>query len=191
MRGEMVCMEGDPAREVYLLTSGVVKVMKCVADGQTVIFGLGLPGDVIGPSNHSTECGYSTTIEALRPTQALAWRLHDFKSIVERCPAMSQNILRIQHGNLLEIEERFCEMATKTVSQRLARQLVRLHGKLGRSTDGLTEISLSREELAQMTGTTLFSTSRLLAEWETRGFVRSRREAVTICDPESLNALSE
>ena len=51
------------------------------------------------------------------------------------------------------------------------------------------EIGLSREELAQMTGTTLFTVSRLLSAWEARGMVRPRREAVTICDVQSLRAI--
>jgi len=57
--------------------------------------------------------------------------------------------------------------------------------------NGVIEIGLSREELAQMTGTTLFTISRLLSAWEARGMVRPRREAVTICDIESLRAVAE
>jgi len=57
--------------------------------------------------------------------------------------------------------------------------------------NGVVEIGLSREELAQMTGTTLFTVSRLLSAWEARGMVRPRRESVTICDLQSLRAVSK
>jgi CRP-like cAMP-binding protein len=53
------------------------------------------------------------------------------------------------------------------------------------------EIGLSREELAQLTGTTLFTVSRLLSQWEKQGIVSSRREAVVVCDVQALAALSE
>jgi DNA-binding transcriptional regulator YhcF (GntR family) len=52
-------------------------------------------------------------------------------------------------------------------------------------------VGLSREELAQMTGTTLFTVSRLFSAWETRGLVKPRRKAVTICDVQALRAIAE
>jgi hypothetical protein len=61
--------------------------------------------------------------------------------------------------------------------------------QIGQPVDGAVEIGLSREELAQMTGTTLFTVSRLLSAWEARGMVRPRREAVTIFDVQSLRAI--
>ena len=72
----------------------------------------------------------------------------------------------------------------------MARQLVRLLERIGRPVNGTVEIGISREELAQMTGTTLFTVSRLFSAWEARGLVRPRREAVTICDIQSLRAIS-
>jgi CRP-like cAMP-binding protein len=68
---------------------------------------------------------------------------------------------------------------------------MRLHEKIGLAVNGVIEIGLSREELAQMTGTTLFTVSRLLSAWEERGMVKPRRESVTVCDVEALNAISE
>ena len=61
--------------------------------------------------------------------------------------------------------------------------------QIGQPVNGAVEIGLSREELAQMTGTTLFTVSRLLSAWEARGMVRPRREAVAICDVQSLRAI--
>src|ERR1019366_5278153 len=83
------------------------------------------------------------------------------------------------------------EVATERVAPRVARQLVRLLDKIGRRVEDGVEISLSREELAQMTGTTLFTVSRLLSPWAERGIVKPRREGVTVCDIPALNAISE
>lgn len=190
-RGDLLCLDGDAVRDVFLLAEGVVKIMKFAMNGDAVIFGLGLSGDVICPANLVSNGKYSTTVQSLRPCRALVWSVQDFKCLMENCPVLHKNYLQIQHGHLLEIEERFFEMATKTVSQRLARQLVRLHGRAVRLAGGFAEISVSREELAQMTGTTVFSACRVLVDWENRGLVRSRRESVTVCDAESLKALSE
>ena len=82
-------------------------------------------------------------------------------------------------------------MATERVAPRVALQIVRLLDKLGRPVDGAIEINLSRQELAEMTGTTLFTVSRLFSSWEERGWVRPRREGVVICDVEALRAIAE
>jgi CRP-like cAMP-binding protein len=88
------------------------------------------------------------------------------------------------------MEERFREIATEKVGSRVARQLVRLVEQIGRQVSDGVEIGLSREDVAQMTGTTLFTVSRLLSEWETAGLVMPRREAVIIRDIKLLRAIS-
>ena len=93
--------------------------------------------------------------------------------------------------HLRELEDRFREVATDKVAARVALQLLRLQKKIGRPVNGEVEIGLSREELAQMTGTTLFTVSRLLSAWEARGIVRNARGSVTIRDLDSLSAVSE
>jgi CRP-like cAMP-binding protein len=60
---------------------------------------------------------------------------------------------------------------------------------IGRPVDSGIEVGLSREELAQMTGTTLFTVSRLISLWETRGIVKARREAVVVSDINLLRAI--
>jgi CRP-like cAMP-binding protein len=103
-------------------------------------------------------------------------------------------MVRILGDDLLELEARFREVATERVGPRVARQLVRLLEQIGRPVingNGEMEVCLSREDLAQMTGTTLFTVSRLLSAWEARGMVKPRREAVGICDVQSLRAITE
>jgi len=190
-RRDLLYIEEAPVREVFLLTAGLVKVMKIGVNGTVVILGLGMPGDILGVVNLLSTGRYSTTAAALRLCHALVWRASDFKALVESSAGLYQNVLRIQSEYLLEIEERFREIATEMVGPRVARQLLRLTEKLGGPPNGLVELTLSREEVAQMTGTNLYSISRLLVEWEDRGMVRSRREAVTICDLEALRLISE
>jgi CRP-like cAMP-binding protein len=104
---------------------------------------------------------------------------------------LHENMVRILGADLLELEERFHEVATERVAARVARQLVRLQAQIGRRVVGAVEVDLSREELAQMTGTTLFTVSRLLSAWELRGVVRPRREAVAINSVEALCEICE
>jgi CRP/FNR family transcriptional regulator, nitrogen oxide reductase regulator len=89
------------------------------------------------------------------------------------------------------MEERFREISTQKVDLRLSNQLIRLSNQVRQHTKGAQEICLSREELAQLTGTTLFTVSRLLSQWEKLGIVSSRREAVVVCNLQALEEISK
>jgi CRP-like cAMP-binding protein len=188
-RGEVLYLEGDSVEQVVLLTSGFVKISKLGMSGTEVIVRLGVPGDVLGALGLFFGGSHCTAAQAFRLCRALVWDASAFKVLVDRFPVLHQNMVRILGGHLLELEERFREVATERVGPRVARQVVRLIEQIGKRVDGVVEIGLSREELAQMTGTTLFTVSRLLSAWEARGMVRPRREAVAICDVQSLRAI--
>jgi CRP-like cAMP-binding protein len=100
-------------------------------------------------------------------------------------------VIRFTCDHLRELEERFRELATERVAPRVARQLIRLQEQIGSVQYGEVEIGLSREGLAQMTGTTLYTVSRLLSAWEAQGWVICRRESVIIRDPRSLRKIFE
>jgi hypothetical protein len=87
---------------------------------------------------------------------------------------------------LNELEERFREVATEKVPKRVALALLRLVRHIGKEVHEGIEVSLSREELAQMTGTTLFTISRLISKWSELGFVLPRREALIVRDARRL-----
>ncbi len=190
-RGEMLHIEGDRVQQVVLLTQGLVKINKLGACGAEVILRLVVPGDVIGAVDLFAAGRHSATAQAFRRCRALVWDARVFGALMQRLPVLQQNMVRILGEHLLELGERFHELATERVGPRVARQLVRLLEQIGQPVNGEVELSLSREELAQMTGTTLFTVSRLLCGWEARGMVRPRRESVTICDVALLRAISE
>jgi len=97
--------------------------------------------------------------------------------------------MRILARRLQELEGRFLEISTERVAPRLARELLRLLAHVGRKVDDVVEIHLSREELAQLTGTTLFTVSRLLSSWEQGGILSLRRQAVCVKSPFGLLGL--
>jgi CRP-like cAMP-binding protein len=190
-RGELIYIEGDSVQQVLLLTSGIVKITQIGLSGAEVILRLGIPGDVIGAVDLCSTGRHCTTAQAFRTCRVLVWDPLAFKALEERFPVLRQNMVRILGECLLELEQRFREVATERVGPRVARQLVRLLGKIGKPMNGEVEICISREELAQMTGTTLFTVSRLLSAWQARGMVKPRREAVVICDIQSLRAIAQ
>jgi CRP-like cAMP-binding protein len=190
-RGQMLYIEGDSVQQVTLLTTGFAKLTQQGLGGTEVILRIAAPGDVLGATSLFSTGRHASTAHAFRPCRVLVWDASAFRGLVERFPILHRNMARILNGDLLELEERFCEVATEKVGSRVARQLLRLVHKIGWPVKGGVEIDLSREDLAQMTGTTLFTVSRLLSGWEALGMVTLRRGSVTICSAESLHAVSE
>jgi CRP-like cAMP-binding protein len=190
-RHKTLYLEGDAVERVFLLLSGFVKTTKLGPRGAEVILRVGVPGDVLGVMSPPSTGRHSTTAQALRTGYALVWDARVFQSLVEPLPIVRQNMIRLTGERLEELQKRFGELATERVAPRLARQLIRLQEQFGRPINGPVEIRLSREELAQMTGTTLFTISRRLGVWEARGLVNLRRDSVTVCDLESLRKMFE
>ena len=190
-RRETFCREAEPASDVYVLFAGRLKLTQLCPSGQQVILRLVGPGELFGGLGLLPGGSYSATAEALEPSHALCWERRRLETLLEHCPPMGRNALRILAERLRGFEERYRELATERVAQRLARALLRLVGQVGRPTDGSVLIGLSREDLAQLTGTTLFTVSRLLSDWESRGVLEARREAVVIGDTRRLIAIAE
>lgn len=190
-RGETLFMEGDPTHQVFVIKSGFVKITQLGPSGMEAILRLGVPGEMVDSLSLFSAGRHLTTAQAIRKCQALVWDITAFRAMVEGCPVLQRNVVQILGNYAMELEERFREVATERVALRVARQLLRLAEPMGRRVAGGIEIGLSRQELADMTGTTLFTVSRLLSGWEARGMVTPRREAVAILDFQSLKAISE
>ena len=129
--------------------------------------------------------------QTLVASTALVWDAAVFETLSQRSVQLGCNIMNILCQQLHELEERFREISTETVAVRLSHQLVRLLNQVGRLVNGRVEIRLSREELAQLTGTTLFTVSRLLSDWNQRGIVSTGREAVAVRNFQALAELGQ
>jgi CRP-like cAMP-binding protein len=189
-RRQMIFLEGDPCAQVWLLMSGYAKVTQFGQNGTEVILRVAGPGDVVGALGAASR-RQSSTAQALEPCRMLFWDATLFESLSARVPMLRRNVTRILQDRLRDIEERFREASTEKVASRLSSQLVRLAAQIGRRQTEAIAIGLSQQELAQLTGTTLFTVSRLLAEWERRGTVKTGREMVSICDLGGLTTIAE
>jgi CRP-like cAMP-binding protein len=191
-RKETIFTEGDPVRHITMLLSGFVKVTQMGLNGNEVILRLNGAGEIVGSYRATANCNHCSTAQAVQPCVALVWDAGLFERLLVRIPAFRRNTVRALEERLREMEQRFREVSTEKVGSRLSSELVRLSDRLRRSTaDGHFEITLSRAELAQLTGTTLFTVSRLLCHWQTLGIVRVRRESVLVQDFEALAQISQ
>jgi CRP/FNR family transcriptional regulator, nitrogen oxide reductase regulator len=188
-RHSAIFSEGTPATQIAILLTGCMKVTQG-GQGQEIILRLNSPGDMLGNMGSQTLAKNLYTTHALLPSAALVWETGAFEAATVRFPLLLRNIASILERHLNELEIRYREVSTENVSSRLSNLLVRLVKQVGKRVDGYVEIALSRRELAQLTGTTLFTVSRLLCQWEAQGIVSARREVVLVHDVMALTELS-
>jgi CRP/FNR family transcriptional regulator, nitrogen oxide reductase regulator len=189
-RRQMLFSQGEIRRHVFLIVSGRLKLTQLGPSGDEVILWLRGPGDVVGGLGSAPRTTNDSGAQAIEPCHVVFWDAGTIDSLSERFPVLQRNMVTILVECLHGIQDRFHELATEKVASRLARTLVRLLGSVGQRTGEVVRIGLSREELAQMTGTTLFAVSRLLSEWTQRGIIDARREAVLIFDDSRLFELA-
>jgi CRP/FNR family transcriptional regulator, nitrogen oxide reductase regulator len=191
LRRHAIFIEGAPCRQVLLVLSGCVKTTQLGPSGCEVILRLSGPGDLVGALESYLGSNSLVTARTIQLVTALVWDPTTFEAVSDRYPALRRNTARFLGMRLQELEARFREISTQKVAARLGQQLIRLFNQLRQHSKGVLEIGLSREELAQLTGTTLFTVSRLLSQWEKLGIVSNRREVVVVHDLQALKIISE
>jgi CRP-like cAMP-binding protein len=79
------------------------------------------------------------------------------------------------------------------VEHRVAQALLRLVHQSGRKVkEGiLVDFPITRQEIAEVAGTTLHSVSRVLSGWQEAGLVVVGRRKVIVCDVEGLSRIAE
>ena len=191
--GDALFREGEPAERFCLVTEGRLKLTQVGADGNEVILRFVGPGDAAAALAIFEGTAYPLTAWAVGATAVLEWDRATLQALLLRHPLIAVATVRLLSERLRELQERFRELATERVAQRVARALVRLVRQAGRKVEGgvLIDLPLSRQDLAEMTGTTLFTVSRVLSEWEAQGIVASGRERITVLRPHGLVALAE
>jgi CRP-like cAMP-binding protein len=186
VRDELLFMQGQPAGSLVMLHDGSVKHTQLSSNGDEVILRMSGKGDPVGIPACPLSSNHSCSARAVQQCNASVWEYSRLKDLMAKYPQMGINISQILSSRLDELQERFRELATEKVAQRLAFALLRLMKQVGKPTFGGVEVSLSREELAQTVGTTLFTISRILSKWGERGIVLPRREAVVVLDAQRL-----
>ena len=191
--GEAVFREGEPADSFCVVGAGRLKLTQVGPEGHEVILRFVGPGEASAALAVFDGTTYPGTAAAIGPTRVLVWSRAELQALLGRHPVLALNLLRLLSERLREVQERFRELATERVARRIARALLRLVRQAGRKVeDGvLIDMPLSRQNLAEMTGATLFTVSRTLSEWEARGIIRSGRERVVIARPHALVAIAE
>ncbi len=186
--------QGDSAEYLYVLTSGQIKLMQSNPNGQQVNLRTIYPWQMFGALGVvRAEAIYPASAQALEDSTALAIDSTFLHTMLEARPYLSFDLMHLMTSYIQEMQTRYRELATERVEQRVANALIRLAGQAGirSEKDAAIELSFSRQDVAEMTGSTLFTVSRLFSEWERRGIIKTGRERIRILKPHELVRIAD
>ena len=191
--GGVFFRENDPATTIYLLVAGRVKATQLTPEGHQVIHMLLTSGEAFGGVSALGEGVYPVTAEAVEDSFALSWDAATMTALMRAHPDIAINTARFVARRLHELQVQHRQLMTERVERRVARALLKLARHAGRRVQQGVQIDfpLSRQDLAEMTGTTLFTVSRLLSAWEEQGAIATGRRKVTIREPHRLVEIAE
>ena len=178
--GETLFSEGQLANGLMLVEAGTVKLSRIGRDGNELIVRICAPGEILDVCAESGHSHHTCSARAMAQCRVLAWDAKQASALGIHYPQIRTNLIRILTGRLAELEERLCEIATEKCGPRLARTLLRLVESVGRTNRDAARVSLSRTELAQMTGVTVFTVSRTLSKWAETGIVSRSRNGIIV-----------
>jgi CRP-like cAMP-binding protein len=185
--------QGADAHAFFLLLHGHVRAAKTTPTGEQIVVRYVAPGETFGLAMAIGLAQYPATATAVDDSVVLIWPIAAWPRLVERFPSLAASTLHTVGSRLQESHTRILEMSTQQVEQRVAHALLRLAKQSGKKLDHGIEIDfpISRQDIAQMTGTTLHTVSRILSGWEQQGLVESGRQRIILRDPHRIVLLAE
>jgi CRP-like cAMP-binding protein len=192
-KGESLFKQGEAPHGLFVLLDGRLKAVQLTADGQQVVVRFVGPGELVGHIAVFGKVPYPASAIAVVDSLDLAWEAPAFVDLVERHPGLAINAMKGMGGRIQEAHTRLRESATERVERRIAHALLRLARQAGRRIEGGVQIDfpITRQDIAEMTGATLHTVSRVLSAWEQAGLVDGGRQRVVLRDPHALVRIAE
>lgn len=192
-KGTAVFQQDEEAHSFFVLLHGHLRVFRLTPDGQQVVVRFVAPGDLFGIAMAMGRTSYPANGHAVVDSIALVWPSPAWPRLVGMFPQLAGNAMQTMGSRLQDAHTRVVEMSTEQVERRVAHTLLRLVRQAGRKIETSVQIDfpISRQDVAEMTGTTLHTVSRILSAWEERGLVEGGRQRIKIRDPHGLFMIAE
>jgi CRP-like cAMP-binding protein len=192
-KGAALFEQGAVADTYFVVLDGRLRVVQTTPDGQQIVVrfvGHSEPAGVLAAFGVPA---YPASAIAVADTLALAWEAKEAAELMKRYPAWAMTTSATIGGRVQEAHARVRELATERVERRIAHAVLRLARQGGRRVEEGVQIEfpLSRQDIAEMTGTTLHTVSRVMSAWEQAGIVEGGRQRIVIKDPHALVRIAE
>lgn len=191
-KGEVIFNEGDPSDFLLTVLTGRVKVVKLQPSGKEVILEIFGPGDPVGAVVAYEGRPFPASAIALDRTTCLLVRRGPLFALLEKHPSLVRGLLSAFTRRIVELAQRIPEVAGARVETRFAHLFLKLADRVGRAREGAVFIPmvLTRQELADLTGTTIETCIRLMSRWGKEGILETEKDGFVLADRAALEELT-
>jgi CRP/FNR family transcriptional regulator len=192
-KGEIIFREGEPPETFLAVIEGRVKVFKAAPGGKEIILEIFGSGDPLATVAVYENRRLPASAIALEDTQCLAIDSRDFFAVLEQHPAVVRAVLSGLTMRLVELTQRLAELTSGRVEARFARLFLKLADQIGKADRGGTFVAmaLTRQELADLTGTTIETAIRTMSRWQKEDVVRTEKDGFVVIDRAALESTAE
>lgn len=191
-RGESIFEQESPSDAFYAITAGRVKIFKMMPNGKDLILEVFGPGDPLGAVAAYLGRPFPASATAIEPTTCVLIPRADFFRLLEQHPSLVRGLLLGLTVRLVELTNRLAELTGGRIEPRFARLFVKLAHEMGRpERDGIfISLPLSRQELADMTGTTIETCIRIMSRWGKDNIVRTEKDGFVVIGHAELTQIA-
>lgn len=191
-KGEEIFREGDPPSHLWLVVRGLVKIVRRAGDRDLIMEILG-PTDTFGEVAVYDGIPYPATAVSAEASTVLTIPREDFFAALERHPGLARGLLRELTRHLRLVARRLDELTKAGIDRRIALLFERLAERVGQPREGGTfvPVPLSRQDLAELVGTTIETAIRVMSRWGKEGLVMTEKDGFLIPDLAALGAIGE
>jgi CRP-like cAMP-binding protein len=190
---EILFHQEDPADVFYILIEGRIKLSQLTLEGDQITLHYLSPGEAFGIIAVLREIKFPVTAQAIQDSQCIVWTEEMMKKWIINYPQIALNSIRILSNFILNFQDRIRELSTERVERRIARSLLRLGMQSGTQIDAGISLGfrLTRQDIADMSGTTLYTVSRTLSKWEHQGLVDLQHSTIILKEPQTITEIAE
>ena len=188
-----IFLEGEAPEALYVIRSGKVKVLRHSTDGKDVVLRVCGSGQMLGTVATFDGGGYPGTAQVIEDCAVLVVARNDCLTLVQRYPVFALAVIADLGSRLRSSAEQIRSLAVERVEQRIARVLLKLAETAGSDTpEGrVIEMPLTRQDVADMTGTTVETAIRVMSKFRRGNLIRTRRGKVVLVEVEELQEIAE
>jgi CRP-like cAMP-binding protein len=192
-KGQMIFEQATPSEAFYTIASGRVKIFRMLPTGKDMILEVFGKGDPLGAVAAYDGRPFPASAVALEDTICVVIPRPVFFRLLEEHPSLVRGLMLGLTVRLVELTNRLAELSGSRIEPRFARLFLKLAGQMGRPERGGTYIplALSRQELADMTGTTIETAIRIMSRWGKEDIVRTEKDGFVLLDRRTIEETAE
>lgn len=192
-KNSIIISEGNLGESLFIIKTGKVKIYKTDVSGREVILDIKAEGKIFGEVTLFNDIEYPATVKTIEDSVILIIESKELERLIEKSPSLSLEIIKVLSKRLLKAQQKLKELVMDDVYMRTARELLNLRAKYGKEKDNETEIelNLTREEIANLIGTSRETVSRVLSRFAKEGAIAVSGRKISIVDEKILRGWIE